>query len=34
MFAWVLISLPMCLLLSLGDLAEEPNDHLVVARKP
>jgi SAM-dependent methyltransferase len=27
-------SIPVCLLLSLGDLAEEPNNHLVVARKP
>lgn len=31
---WALISLPVCLVLSLGDLAEEPNNHLVVARKP
>ena len=31
---WALVSLPVCLLLSLGDLAEEPNNHLVVARKP
>jgi hypothetical protein len=23
-----------CLLFSLGDLTEEPNNHLVVARKP
>jgi len=28
------VSLPITLLLSLGDLAEEPNNHLVVARKP
>ncbi len=31
---WALISLPVCLFLSLGDLAEEPNNHLVVARRP
>jgi hypothetical protein len=28
------VSIPMCMLLSLGDLEEEPNNHLVVARKP
>ncbi len=28
------IFLPVCLLLSLGDLKEEPNNHLVVVRKP
>jgi SAM-dependent methyltransferase len=28
------VSIPITLLLSLGDLAEEPNNHLVVARKP
>jgi hypothetical protein len=27
------ISIPVTMLLSLGDLAEEPNNHLVVARK-
>lgn len=31
---YALVSIPVCLLLSLGDLAEEPNNHLVVARKP
>jgi SAM-dependent methyltransferase len=31
---WALVSLPVCLFLSLADLAEEPNNHLVVARKP
>lgn len=31
-FLWALINIPVCLLLSLGDLAEEPNGHLVVAR--
>ena len=31
---YALISIPICLLLSLGDLEEEPNNHLVVARKP
>ena len=34
MVAWALISLPVCLVLSLGDLCEEPNNHLVVARRP
>ena len=29
-----LISIPVCLVFSLGDLSEEPNNHLVVARKP
>ncbi len=28
------LSIPLCLLFSLGDLEEEPNNHLVVARKP
>jgi SAM-dependent methyltransferase len=28
------VSIPICMLLSLGDLQEEPNNHLVVARKP
>jgi SAM-dependent methyltransferase len=28
------VSIPICMLLSLGDLEEEPNNHLVVARKP
>ncbi|MFA6003398.1 MAG: methyltransferase domain-containing protein [Elusimicrobiota bacterium] len=27
-------SVPLCLFLSLGDLTEEPNNHLAVARKP
>jgi SAM-dependent methyltransferase len=31
---WAAISLPVCLFLSLGDLHEEPNNHLVVARRP
>jgi SAM-dependent methyltransferase len=31
---WALVSLPVCLFLSLADLREEPNNHLVVARKP
>lgn len=30
---WALVSIPVALLLSLGDLEEEPNNHLVVARK-
>jgi SAM-dependent methyltransferase len=34
MFVWASISLPVCLLLSLGDLHEEPNNHLVVVRRP
>ena len=32
MAIWALINLVVCLLLSLGDLREEPNNHLVVAR--
>jgi SAM-dependent methyltransferase len=31
---FALLALPFCLLLSLGDLQEEPNNHLVVVRKP
>lgn len=34
MALWALVSIPVCLLLSLGDLHEEPNNHLVVARRP
>lgn len=34
MVLYALLSIPVCLLLSLGDLAEEPNNHLAVARKP
>ncbi len=34
MALYALLSLPFCLLLALGDLSEEPNNHLVVARKP
>jgi len=30
---WALITIPVGLFLGLGDLAEEPNNHLVVARK-
>lgn len=30
---WACVTLPVCLFLSLGDLAEEPNNHLVVARR-
>jgi len=33
MVVFVLVALPMCLLLALGDLEEEPNNHLVVACK-
>lgn len=31
---FAVISIPVCMFLSLADLAEEPNNHLVVARKP
>jgi SAM-dependent methyltransferase len=34
MAVFALLALPICLLLSLGDLTEEPNNHLVIARKP
>ncbi len=34
MVAFALLAFPVCLLLGLGDLAEEPNHHLIVARKP
>jgi SAM-dependent methyltransferase len=34
MALYSVLSIPLCLLLSLGDSAEEPNNHLVVARKP
>lgn len=33
MVLWALVSIPVCLLFSLGDLHEEPNNHLVVARR-
>jgi hypothetical protein len=33
MALYALLSVPICLLLSLGDLSEEPNNHLVVARR-
>jgi SAM-dependent methyltransferase len=33
MALYALVNLPICLFLSLGDLCEEPNNHLVVARK-
>jgi SAM-dependent methyltransferase len=29
-----LVAIPVCMLFSLGDLSEEPNNHLAVARKP
>ena len=32
MFA--LVCIPICMLFALGDLAEEPNNHLVIVRKP
>ena len=34
MIVFTIIALPICMILSLGDLSEEPNNHLVVARKP
>jgi SAM-dependent methyltransferase len=34
MVVWALLAIPVTLLLSLGDLADEPNNHLVVAHKP
>jgi SAM-dependent methyltransferase len=34
MALFALIAIPVCLLFSLGDLSEEPNNHLVLARKP
>jgi SAM-dependent methyltransferase len=34
MAVWAVVSLPVCLFFSLADLHEEPNNHLVVARKP
>lgn len=33
MALYALISIPLCLLFGLGDLQEEPNNHLVVARR-
>lgn len=33
MALFALLSLPICLVFSLGDLAEEPNNHLVIARR-
>lgn len=34
MAAYALASIPICMFLSLGDLSEGPNNHLVVVRKP
>lgn len=34
MALYALVSIPLCLILALGDLTEEPNNHLVIARKP
>ncbi len=34
MLLFAIIAFPICMILSLGDLTEEPNNHLVVARKP
>jgi SAM-dependent methyltransferase len=33
MIVYALISIPVCMFFSLGDLSEEPNNHLVVVRK-
>jgi hypothetical protein len=33
MAAFAAAAIPLCLLFSLGDLTEEPNNHLIVARK-
>ncbi|MHB1318216.1 MAG: class I SAM-dependent methyltransferase, partial [Anaerolineae bacterium] len=33
MALYALVSIPICMLFSLGDLTEEPNNHLVVTRK-
>jgi hypothetical protein len=33
MALFALVALPICLVFSLGDLAEEPNNHMVVARR-
>ena len=34
MSVWAMINVVVCLFLSLGDLAEEPNNHLIVFQKP
>ncbi len=34
MILFALVAFPICMMLSLGDLTEEPNNHLVVAQKP
>ncbi len=34
MILYALLNIPVCLLLGLGDLSEEANNHLVVVRKP
>lgn len=33
MVLFAIVSIPICLILSMGDLTEEPNNHLVVAKK-
>ncbi len=33
MVVYAIVNIPLCLILALGDLTEEPNNHLVVARK-
>ena len=34
MALYAFVNIPLCMLFALGDLTEEPNNHLVVARKP
>ena len=33
MLLFALVSIPICMILSIGDLTEEPNNYLVVAQK-
>ena len=33
MVLYAIVSIPICLILSLGDLIEEPNNHLAIVRK-
>lgn len=33
MFIYIIINIPICMLFSLGDFTEEPNNHLVVVKK-
>jgi SAM-dependent methyltransferase len=34
MVLFAIVSIPICMLLSVGDLSEEPNNHFVIFRKP